>query len=230
MTACHRRKKCNKYVHTHEEARMNLVARILPAANVVADLDVTSKKRVFEHAGLMFENNLGSYGMNLADLYDLLRDWIGMQKLQRLVAGNVGASPEMANQFYSATRQTIKAASIPFAFDNFKKSAQVSDDDIKQYYEQKKDSFKTPEKRAVSYVFFENPKDLDKVAAEERMKKNNAFGEKVQNFAIESIVEGADFDQLAKKFSAEVKKLPAFDQADAPIRVLGGRLPGQGVD
>ena len=36
---------------------MNLIAKLLPAQNVVLDLDVSSKKRVFEHAGLMFENN-----------------------------------------------------------------------------------------------------------------------------------------------------------------------------
>ncbi len=36
---------------------MNLIAKLLPAENVLIDLDVTSKKRVFEHAGLMFENN-----------------------------------------------------------------------------------------------------------------------------------------------------------------------------
>lgn len=36
---------------------MNLVAPILPLSNVVIDLDMSSKKRVFEQAGLMFENN-----------------------------------------------------------------------------------------------------------------------------------------------------------------------------
>ena len=36
---------------------MNLIAKLLPAQNVVADLEVASKKRVFEHAGLLFENN-----------------------------------------------------------------------------------------------------------------------------------------------------------------------------
>jgi PTS system nitrogen regulatory IIA component len=36
---------------------MNLIAKLLPLQNVVPDLDVSSKKRVFEHAGLMFENN-----------------------------------------------------------------------------------------------------------------------------------------------------------------------------
>jgi len=36
---------------------MNLIAQTLPLSNVVIDLDVSSKKRVFEQAGLMFENN-----------------------------------------------------------------------------------------------------------------------------------------------------------------------------
>jgi len=36
---------------------MNLIASLLPLSNVVLDLDVSSKKRVFEQAGLLFENN-----------------------------------------------------------------------------------------------------------------------------------------------------------------------------
>jgi len=36
---------------------MNLIAKLLPPSNVVLDMDVASKKRVFEQAGLLFENN-----------------------------------------------------------------------------------------------------------------------------------------------------------------------------
>ncbi len=36
---------------------MNLIATLLPASNVMLDLDVSSKKRVFEQVGLLFENN-----------------------------------------------------------------------------------------------------------------------------------------------------------------------------
>ena len=36
---------------------MSLVAQLLPESNVIADLDVASKKRVFEQVGLIFENN-----------------------------------------------------------------------------------------------------------------------------------------------------------------------------
>ena len=38
---------------------MSLISRLLPFANISLDLDVTSKKRVFEHVGLLFENALG---------------------------------------------------------------------------------------------------------------------------------------------------------------------------
>jgi len=37
---------------------MSLLSKLLPVGNVILDLDVTSKKRVFEHVGLLFENAL----------------------------------------------------------------------------------------------------------------------------------------------------------------------------
>jgi PTS system nitrogen regulatory IIA component len=38
---------------------MSLVAKLLPPANVLLDLEVSSKKRLFEQVGLLFENNHG---------------------------------------------------------------------------------------------------------------------------------------------------------------------------
>jgi PTS system nitrogen regulatory IIA component len=38
---------------------MNRLAAILPASNVLLSVDATSKKRVFEHGGLLFENQQG---------------------------------------------------------------------------------------------------------------------------------------------------------------------------
>lgn len=38
---------------------MNLVAKLLPPGNVVLDLAVSSKKRLFEQIGLLFENHHG---------------------------------------------------------------------------------------------------------------------------------------------------------------------------
>jgi PTS system nitrogen regulatory IIA component len=47
---------CDAFICT---VKMNLIAKLLPPSNILLDLDVTSKKRMFEQAGLIFENNQG---------------------------------------------------------------------------------------------------------------------------------------------------------------------------
>ena len=39
--------------------RMSQITQLLPLENIILDLDASSKKRVFEHVGLLFENYLG---------------------------------------------------------------------------------------------------------------------------------------------------------------------------
>jgi PTS system nitrogen regulatory IIA component len=46
---------------------MNHFSQTLPASNVVLDLDVSSKKRAFEQAGLIFENNCGIARSTVSD-------------------------------------------------------------------------------------------------------------------------------------------------------------------
>jgi nitrogen PTS system EIIA component len=48
---------------------MNHIAKLLTADNVVVGLDASSKKRVFEQAGLLFENH---YGIARSNVYDAL--------------------------------------------------------------------------------------------------------------------------------------------------------------
>jgi PTS system nitrogen regulatory IIA component len=46
---------------------MTYFSHILPLENVVLDLDVSSKKRAFEQAGLLFENNFGIARSTVSD-------------------------------------------------------------------------------------------------------------------------------------------------------------------
>ena len=50
---------------------MSLVAKLLPPANVLPDLAASSKKRLFEQVGLLFENQ---HGIAKAAVYDSLFD------------------------------------------------------------------------------------------------------------------------------------------------------------
>ena len=64
---------------------MNLVAQILPLSNVVVDLDMSSKKRVFEQAGILFENR---HGLARSLVYDALfaREKLGSTGLGQGIA------------------------------------------------------------------------------------------------------------------------------------------------
>ncbi|RCS56821.1 PTS IIA-like nitrogen regulatory protein PtsN [Parvibium lacunae] len=64
---------------------MSLIAKLLPANNVLLNLQGSSKKRVFEHAGLLFENN---HGIARAKVFDSLfaRERLGSTGLGEGVA------------------------------------------------------------------------------------------------------------------------------------------------
>jgi nitrogen PTS system EIIA component len=64
---------------------MSLIADLLPPSNVVIDLDASSKKRVFEQAGLLFENN---QSIARGDVFDSLfsRERLGSTGLGQGIA------------------------------------------------------------------------------------------------------------------------------------------------
>ncbi len=64
---------------------MSLLAKLLPADNILLDLEAGSKKRVFEQAGLLFENN---NGIARATVFDSLfaREKLGSTGLGQGVA------------------------------------------------------------------------------------------------------------------------------------------------
>ncbi len=80
---------------------MKQIERLLPSGNVILDLDVTSKKRVFEHAGLLFENSLG---ISRGKIFDALlaRERLGSTGLGHGVAiphGRIEGLKEAAGAF-----------------------------------------------------------------------------------------------------------------------------------
>ena len=64
---------------------MNLIASLLPPTNILLDLDVGSKKRVFDQLGLLFENH---HGIARSQVFDCLfaREKLGSTGLGEGVA------------------------------------------------------------------------------------------------------------------------------------------------
>lgn len=80
---------------------MNQIAGLLPVANILLDLDVANKKRVFEQVGLLFENN---HGIGRTVVYDSLfaREKLGSTGLGQGIAiphGRIKGLPEALGAF-----------------------------------------------------------------------------------------------------------------------------------
>jgi hypothetical protein len=93
----------------------------------------------------MLEENAGAMGFEPGDLLGIMKDTIGLRKLQELVSKSYIASPLAAEKQYASSQHTFKGSKIVFETETFKKAAVVTDDEIKKYYEEKKDSYKTVE-------------------------------------------------------------------------------------
>ncbi|MBL8377141.1 MAG: PTS sugar transporter subunit IIA [Burkholderiales bacterium] len=76
-------------------ANPSTIARLLPPTNVALDLDLASKKRVFDEAGLMFQHH---QGIARATVFDSLfaRERLGSTGLGQGVAIPHGRIPKLA--------------------------------------------------------------------------------------------------------------------------------------
>jgi len=107
----HHQGGCTVIFHrTSRTPGMSLLSKLLPVANVILGLDVTSKKRVFEHVGLLFENALG---IGRGQVFDALlaRERLGSTGLGHGIAiphGRIKGLREAAGAFVRTS------APIPF--------------------------------------------------------------------------------------------------------------------
>ena len=81
---------------------MSLINKILPSSNIFLDLDVGSKKRVFEYVGILFEN---SHGIARSVIFDSLfaREKLGSTALGQGVAvphGRIKGLKQACGAFY----------------------------------------------------------------------------------------------------------------------------------
>jgi nitrogen PTS system EIIA component len=90
---------------------MNQIAKILPVENVVVGLEASSKKRVFEQAGILFENR---HGLARSLVYDAL---FAREKLGSTGLGQGIAIPHGRIKGLKEVRAAFLRLAAPVQFD-----------------------------------------------------------------------------------------------------------------
>lgn len=158
-------------------------------------------------------------GMTPADLLDIMRLKIGLERLRDLVGKNYEASPFAGDRSYASTQQTMKVSTLTFKTDDYKKGIEVKDDEIQKAYDEKKETFMSAEKRAVKYVLIEAPKDLDKKELKDREAAEKAVNDKINAINNKSIDLGREAkleDVIKDVKDVKIETLAAFAQDAAP--------------
>lgn len=90
---------------------MNHIARLLAPTNVVLNMSVTSKKRLFEQAGLLFENN---HGIERSRVFDSL---FARERLGSTALGKGVAIPHGRIKGLKDTLAAVVSLASPIPFD-----------------------------------------------------------------------------------------------------------------
>ncbi|MDR2000865.1 MAG: PTS IIA-like nitrogen regulatory protein PtsN [Zoogloeaceae bacterium] len=90
---------------------MNQIAKLLPVENIVTGLDASSKKRVFEQAGILFENR---HGLARSLVYEAL---FAREKLGSTALGQGIAIPHGRIKGLKEARAAFLRLTAPVQFD-----------------------------------------------------------------------------------------------------------------
>lgn len=207
----------NQVVLEHEMERLGIHPSDEEARQILKNLPSFQENGTFsatraQNIQMMFNAN----GFTNEDILKLVKLSIGYSKLRDLIGKNYVASPFIAEKAYANINQTLKVNTITFNLEDYKKTAEVKDEEIQKYYDEKKEGYKTSEQRAISYVFFESPKADDKKSLEDRAKEDKAVVERVNKFNDASTSPAAKFEEVAKTLKETVSKTELFSQDTAP--------------
>ncbi|HEV3065437.1 MAG TPA: peptidyl-prolyl cis-trans isomerase [Chthoniobacterales bacterium] len=151
-------------------------------------------------------------GFSAADLDDIVADNLRLAGVSQLVKGSSPLPEAMFRQQYEQTNQRVSLAIIRFKRADFESSIQLSDDEIRKYYDQHKDMFQSPEKRKVELVSFLLNDEQKKLPEAQQVTAKKPLAEQADSFAQAVMQNPATFDQAAQEKGLQVQQTELFTQ------------------
>lgn len=152
---------------------------------------------------------LGPRGFTERDLEALVRDTLNLDRLKQVIGSVVSLSPTEMNSAMDAFRPvTFEVAEL--SRDSAVAQAQVTAEEIRQFYEDHKAHFLTEETRSVRYVVFAPTEEELSLEGKERVAALQKQADAAAAFQ-EKVLEGAgSFEEVARESEVAVETSPDF--------------------
>lgn len=149
---------------------------------------------------------------------------VRVRKIAAILAATIPPVPSEIKDEFIRERLTTEASYVVFKKEDFRAAQKVTEDEIKQRYEAKKDFLKSPETRKVRFAAFTLPPTADGKPMEESKKTEEL--QRLANAAYDFVTAlqkpGVNFDEAAKQAGATVGETAEFFAQDAGPAELEG--------
>jgi hypothetical protein len=149
---------------------------------------------------------------------------VRVRKIAALLASTIPPTPSEIKDEFIRERLTTEASYVVVKTDDLRSAQKVTQDEIKQRYEARKEFLKSPEKRKVRFAAFTLPPAADGKPMEESMKTEELqkLANAAYDFATALQKPGMNFDEAARQAGATVGETAEFFPRDAGPAELEG--------
>ena len=167
------------------------------------------------------DQGLQPAGLSAADLDEVVADHLRLEGVKQLLKGGNQYPEAMFREQYERVNARMHLAVIRLRREDFEKDIQITDEDIKKYYDQHKDSLRSQEKRSVQIVSFALT-DAQKSLAED--KKNEALkplAEQAEAFMQPVLEHPGEFEKTAEQKGLKIQETGLFAQSSPDPLIHG---------
>ena len=186
----------------------------MPAFQTNGVYDSTKYKLIVDIA-------LSPRGFTTDDMEDLIRDDIRLRKIKAILGATVAPTEGEIREFFAQVSQKTEASFVHLKLADFLAAVQVSDEDLKKVYEERKAALKSEELRKIKYVALILPTTDTPLEAKARTEALGKLSKEAEDFAIAMTEKDAKFEDVAAKFGAKVQETADFGRGTPPAE-LGG--------
>jgi hypothetical protein len=172
-------------------------------------------------------DSIGRMGMSEGDIRSLVSDYLGAEQLARLVGGGLLPDLQATSRMFDADRQEVTVAIATLSTEEFKKSLNPTEDEVKEFWEKSKKSYLTEREIKVSYLIAGEalPPAAPAATAGEKKEIDPArraadmkLSQEVDNLLAElGTTNGKNFEELAKKQGWQLQSTEFFNRTQLPV-------------
>ena len=207
----------NLIVLRHEAERLGIQPGQSEIVDVVRNMPAFRGTYGFDPAKYedVVQNVLGPNGFNEAQIEELARDQVSLERIKQLLGSAVSIPESQSKSDYEQIYGKNFVSVVRLRAADFAKEVKVTDDDIRKYYDAHKAELKTEEKRKVEFVNLSLTDEQKKLTGKERIDALQKLADRANDVSQALLEKGANFQQVAAKFKLPIQATGEFT-ATAP--------------